>query len=415
MTESVVLLEIVPTEDGNRLARGITRVGVDGTLTRLHTSAEPIRHGLALSRGTHVEGLFHPREGWTLLRIASDGTVESVQGSHALGNASVLPLGPLMHSPDAAATAFVGAVGAPLLETQVFIVEKGKRRQLAAPRPGRAIQGISWSGNGKMLAYYFAETVLDTDFGIARWGCATTNVLEDQVKVLSKPRQVPSQTRAWERPPIWSTDSRSVYFSGATERKEGQERFFDFQVSDLGQDPWVAPSGPVFGDCASCYRANVKTGKVEFVSLGTICAMAPDGEYILLGCCPEEELETRKDGRRVRKQKTWKVDLATGARTVLPDAIKWPKISPTGKYVVTYLLPGFRGIAFYRTSDWSLVRAVPGVPIQHYHWVDGVHWIRTPVAQPGKAETARLTSEPATTPSGRQTTGGEDNDSWSGL
>ena len=124
----------------------------------------------------------------------------------------------------------------------------------------------------------------------------------------------------------------------------------------------------------------VQSGKIDLISPGTLCDVAPDGTYILLCRCPSDEVVKEKGVPR-RVPRTWKVDLATLKRTELPKGIALPKISPTGKY-----LGNLRGdpsehcfVQFYSAQDWSLVREVGIESIGSWEdWITKAAWTQHP-------------------------------------
>ena len=356
--ESIVFLTVIPTEDGGQRLRGVTRLGLDGKVTRLHATERSI-HSLSVRGGAGVEAYqIGPADAHRVTKIGASGPPEHVAASDRTGSSDAPAIGGFVHSRDGIWTALIRPTSRTDPTNRIGIAGPGGPRLLPPAAGMRCISHLAWSPDGKRIAYYFAKSVNDADTWIARWGCAVTDVASGKARVISEPSHVNPWTYARHRPPYWSPDGKWVYFAEVAERPEGEQPAF------------------YFGDAAACYRANVDTGETQFVALGGVCAISPDGKYILLGGCPGPDFVTRADGKRVRKTETWKVDTSTLDKTVLPDEVQWPKISPSGKYAVSYLAK-FKGLAFYSTTDWTALRRVelPGLAAGADHWVRDVHWV----------------------------------------
>ena len=362
--ESIVFLTVIPTEDGGQRLRGVTRLGLDGKVTRLHATERSI-HSLSVRGGAGVEAYqIGPADAHRVTKIGASGPPEHVAASDRTGSSDAPAIGGFVHSRDGIWTALIRPTSRTDPTNRIGITGPGGPRLLPPAEGIRCISHLAWSPDGKKIAFYFARTVNDADPEIGRWGCAVIDPATGATEVLSEPSPISQWASARRTPPRWSPDGEWLYFAAATKRGEGEQPAYHF------------------GDAASCYRAKVATGEVEFVSLGSLWEIHPDGSYLVLGYCPGREFVTLKSGKRVRKAETWTVRTDTLVRTVLPDSIYWPKISPSGRYALANLgLAGKFGaprkLGFFRTSDWTLYRnvEVPGFPNSGNSWADHVHWV----------------------------------------
>ena len=237
-------------------------------------------------------------------------------------------------------------------------------KQIELPRDVNPVL-MNWSPDSSMLSFHYFAQSTDYDPHLPTFGLAVAGV-EGEVRVLAKPSLVDGRAGAYiYARPYWTPDGGALYFAAGPEA--GAEE----------PSHWPTPG-------AYCYRIELETGERQLVSPGIPCGISPDGTFILLRDCPGDQVGPDKRGKQRRKRETWRLDLPSMKKTVLPDSIRNPKLSPSGKYIAEPRKAARRElrhfIDFYRTSDWKRIASpeIPGAYMDLGKWPTHTAWVTHP-------------------------------------
>ena len=202
------------------------------------------------------------------------------------------------------------------------------------PRKWESVRPFSWSPDSRQVAFYYAPTTFEDDVHIQQHGVALLTI-EGKLRELVKVSEVAGTPDGGSKdvPPGWGRSGRFVYYTVGLPPDDPQREL----------PGWRSPGGFPYPPSAT-YRVDVETGKTERIGVGAFASVAPDESYVLLYPSPE-----LKDDGSWRTRATAKVDLATKQVTYLPDAVRRPKISPSGRLVAS----AYQGITCFTTKDWK--------------------------------------------------------------
>ena len=225
---------------------------------------------------------------------------------------------------------------------------------------------MAWSPDSSLLAFHYYQHSADYDYHMPRFGICVVD-LEGKIRKISTPQLVDGRCGEYlYAVPHWSPNGKALYFAAAP---------------DEGTVPiphWPTPA-------LYCYRYDLETSVKTLLSPGIPCGLSSDEAFLLLRDCPSDNVVTDDAGKSKREPETWKLDLRTGEKSVLPSSIRFPKLSPSGLYVALQRrspepreLKHF--IDFHRTSDWERVTSVeiPGPIMDLSRWGTQAAWIARP-------------------------------------
>ncbi len=192
---------------------------------------------------------------------------------------------------------------------------------------------FSWSPDSSKVAFYHPLSDYHDDVHIQKHGVAVLTVDGELREVLKASEAVGTPNGETKNlGPGWGRSGRFVYYSDGLPPEDPRRQLRAWRGFGHPYPP------------AATYRVDLQTGRTERIGLGEFASVSPDETYIILEPVPRQ----KDDGSWALA--TAKVDLATKKVSYLPDAIKRPKISPSGKLVAC---PRGGGIICYRTSDWK--------------------------------------------------------------
>lgn len=369
--ESVILVVSGQPGPADRGKARVMRAPVDGDVRTLYVA----------SVGSFAWTMVSP-EGWFLTaepsrdgirqvvrdsagRLREPGWVELLKQHHlVVSNQAGSP----SFSLDGTLVAFIATRGiADRSGPSIWIVDLSKPalREIAVPAEFRYLRTLAWSPDNSRFAFYFAPTANDMDLALQNYGLALLDT-EGAARVLVAPSATNQFTGARMFPPLWSPDGSGIYFVGGP--RQGVE-----DPSD-----WWYPS-------AFTYRYTLSDQRVDLVSPGQICDIAPDGSYVLLRNCPSDEVAAHGTVRR-REPRCCKVYVPALKRAELPRSVVAPKLSASGRYAVNWRHSSGTDstlLEFYNASDWTIIRIVdvPMRPIEDA-WASSVFWLRGQGEQP---------------------------------
>jgi len=188
-----------------------------------------------------------------------------------------------------------------------------------------------WNPDSTTVAFYYNDCSEGGDVSILKNGLAVLSVDGRFREVVPLSKAVPTP-RLFAKfvPPEWDPSGEFIYYTNGV----------------LQEDAPPTPERSVSAEYspAATYRVNVNTGASEFIAHGAFADMSPDGKYLLLYPCPKPAPEGKWTLAAA------KVDMGTRQITYLPDEVRWPKISPSGKLVACL---DRKNILFFQTSDWK--------------------------------------------------------------
>jgi len=154
-------------------------------------------------------------------------------------------------------------------------------------------------------------------------------------------------------PPGWGRSGRSLYYTAGLPPDDPQRE------SDAARALY-----PVTGT----YRVNIETGGTEKIALGDFACVSPDEEYVLVYPAP------KLDGEGKWVKGGAKVLLETKKVTYLPDDVRYPRISPSGKLAACLSRKG--GVRCFQTADCKPYgRRVPKTGFNIEEWFTDLRWI----------------------------------------
>ena len=201
------------------------------------------------------------------------------------------------------------------------------------PRKWGGVRPFSWSPDSRQVAFYYAPTPFEDDVHIQQHGVAVLTI-DGELRELVKPSEATGTPESTSKDTLvgWGRSQRFVYYTAGVPP--------DDSARELPACRIFHPFLPT-----ATYRVDIETGKSERIGLGEFCCVSPDETYVLLYPSPKPA----KDGSWTVG--TAKIDLGTKQVTYLPDAVRRPKISPSGKLVAC---PHREDIRCFRTADWKL-------------------------------------------------------------
>ena len=253
-----------------------------------------------------------------------------------------------------------------------YVVDLVNRRLIRVELP-KEIRHVWWAGfspDGSTIAFYYGD-LLDPHLNILGVGIAD---LEGHARSLFPQSCVYPGESLWPHaPPAWSPDGKRIYFTAGPV---------------IGLTSHEAADNAAYR--AHCYEITLATGRVERLSAGILCGIAPDGSYLVLsgpfGLASSGKLDPYSTYAGLGP--AFRLDLATHEVTQLPIDAEVLKFSLSGRFAVTrFHRRGYSGPAsleFYDTRDWRLIESVelPGMP-GYLEWFDRVHWVRAGAAGAG--------------------------------
>lgn len=198
----------------------------------------------------------------------------------------------------------------------------------------------SWSPDGTRIAFYYA---LNPDNPIRMFGLAVVSVENGTVTILAEPRRW-GLVYGYDAGsgPIWSPDSTTVYFAGNYELVEEQLK-----------RPHTDPRWPGEAQHAHTYSVSAEGGEWKAVAIGNPMSITPDGRYLY---CSSPWWGNGGAELAVR------VNLKTGEQRFLGHEWMEAMVSPSGKYIVTFVKPTKERdeeILFYDADGPFVPRTVP--------------------------------------------------------
>jgi len=231
---------------------------------------------------------------------------------------------------------------------------------------------FSWSPDSSRVAFYYAAD--SDDANVLQTGLVILDT-KGQLRIVLKREDATPTPRTWAKyaPPVWDPTGRYLYFIDG--------------VPAAKKPPAVGHI--IDGDYSptAVYRFDCETGASEFIADGALAGFLVKENSLLLWPVPKQ----KDDGK-------WtlfaaKFSLADKKLTPLPDKIRYPRLSPSGRLVA------FRSgnqVILYRTDDWSQVGKAIDLGCSEESWYADAHWI-TPKSM--AAESSALPST-ATAPAG---------------
>lgn len=231
---------------------------------------------------------------------------------------------------------------------------------------------FSWSPDSRRVAFYYAAD--SDDANVLQTGLVILDT-EGQLRIVLKQEDATPTPRTWAKyaPPVWDPTGRYLYFIDGV---------------PAAKDPPAA--GRVINDDYSpsaVYRFDCETGTSEFITDGALAGLLAKENSLLLWPVPKQ-----KEGGK------WtlfaaKFSLADKKLTPLPDKIRHPRLSPSGRLVAC--ISGGQ-VILCRTDDWSQI----GKGIEFAwspKWLTEVHWIAAEGTAAESSSAPSSTSAPAGT------------------
>jgi tetratricopeptide (TPR) repeat protein len=230
--------------------------------------------------------------------------------------------------------------------TAVSTLPAGSRREVMAMQPCAIVGSPSHSPDETQLAFYYA--VGDGGDGFPKRGLAMVSK-DGDFRVLMPAREalpIPLQS-ALDVPVGWSPDGAWIYFTMGM-RKSASSPRTHMKVHKAG-----------------VHRIELGSGKVEFITAGEFAGISRDGSFILVDP-PQSSILHGNPSR------SFKLSLLTREKTLLPEGVRRPKLSPKGDLFAT-LEAGHA--CFYRLSDFECINRVPCSVGHPDDWVRDFRWI----------------------------------------
>ncbi len=202
---------------------------------------------------------------------------------------------------------------------------------------------ISWSPHGSEAATYYTRDI-GGDIHMQDYGLAVVSMNRGITELVQPPGRGTPYTEATTLPPRWGSRSSTLYYTGPRPPEDIKEKF------------------PHTNVCV--YRVSVAredtSNPGEHMGLGRLTSIDPSESYVLVDQYPTD------DGSRTRAAK---ITLANKQVELLPEGMYELILSPSGTFAVD------RSLAFYKTTDWSLVSRFDGgwerfgQPMTHPDWI----------------------------------------------
>ena len=328
----------------------IYHIKLDGKVKEVYNSAQYHVTTCILPNGSMYVAEIHPQPDQDPTFRYIYPVLHGIPHEHGWGEQLATQKGyvpcPIL-SPDGKLMAIMRGTSAPEDRCPVLITNRTDGTSKTIRLPGEWVPtGAQWSPDASKIAFYCARRQtygVDLDDEVATLALAVTD-MGGNFRVLADR----SSTSQYTRPsipkmrPFWSPDGRCVYFVGGPPADREHPTF------------WWKP-------CASTYKCDLQSGEIVFMSFGAVRWMAPNGTSMLLHCCPSDQL-AESSGQIRRASQTWRIDLPSMHRTVVPEDVGTPLPSPSGEYAVSVedwwqdLHVGW--MRFYRTSDWKVLGRV---------------------------------------------------------
>lgn len=193
---------------------------------------------------------------------------------------------------------------------------------------------VAWSPDATQVAYYFNGLHdCGDEPGVFKQGLAVLTI-DGNLKELVPMSQAIETPWLFAKysPPAWDPSGRFIYYTNG-----------------ISSDPSIPAGRKVIEHVYSpsaVYRIDLQTGSSEFITEGALCGLLTKENSLLLWPVPKQGA----DGKWTTFAA--KFGLADKKLTLLPDKIRFPRLSPSGRLVAC--TSGSQS-AIYRTDDWSLV------------------------------------------------------------
>jgi len=212
---------------------------------------------------------------------------------------------------------------------------------------------FSWNPDSSQVAFYYAPSLDADDFNIQQHGVALLT-LDGKLRVLVKALEATGTPRnsAVKYVPVgWGRSGQYVYYTAGLAPDDHRRQ---------------SAAARVLYPPTATYRIDIYNDEIEMIGLGDFACVSPGEEYVLLCPSPKPASDDKWESG------TTKVQIQTREVTYLPDEIRCPIISPSGRLVACY----GRGptIRFFETADWK----PHGKPVSlSMHSLPSEDWIAT--------------------------------------